>query len=1572
MLSRDELAAQTITERLKSARVGVISKGLDGISPSKVADLVYKALEKPIYVAIVGYTDTQVGPNITLSTDIEKAVDWRSTPELAGSILVFIQDEVPKLHSLGDLEHLNSRDLTQYLIKWAANSREISITQPQVRFWEALAKESATFPLNLVEDFISSIFSDRENLNAIPENLWRLGLLRDEALLNSNRDPLERLHRNRELLVEIGLLSEQSRKRLSGVASRASTTDRERLLSSFLNLKNFYRTGAKDLLRQLDLPTVEELIRASRPNNNNSSRRNNGTNNPPGNGEQTGSNSGGDQNSNTPARPLRGRQLVEAIAEQTVDGSEDSQQGLHELGEALRNRIRNSQQSTGNVTISSGFGDRTVQLEIPDNELLQFIGQTCSVDNWGGILTTNQNNIKGAIARYTPADFVPFNPADINQGISGQCLFTLLKYFDNHVLHNNSFDEALNDLVDARKILLDYIDLLLTQPFVLFGGYSDARNALNKYLEAYSRILRTFRHFEAEMHGHDSNALRFVATEMLRLEVVHIKTPTAWKAMLTPLHPFHLWRYREILSTIHAIDRPINEAEKNQLAQALPDLPHMIHFLVFSPDVSGGENIVLPLAGTYETLPTFENRTNRYLGSDGLDYLIELLHKYERDAPYSRSQLRIGLVDVPDITVVLRQIVEYLSTRNDSQIILEAYFTRGQNPTGEMARLDYDDNDHELGELLKSGRIRVQFNSLHSTEAVCEALKERPVHIAFMFDQSLYQINHAPRARQLLVSPLVISYQYDYSETFHRGTIAPSSEAEDGLFSDFHFLVERAANLPAGQQLRLQYESHDGLGPINSLLNSGATKWLAIADRALTGYAPEDAVLLSERHSGQREIAVWARTSARSVGQFIDLLRRFNLRPDTYTVADLLHRYGHIASGGVMTLLSSGGNAQYREAQQKGFLGTVMAAAWYSREYKGSLIASLDSKLARQWLRGRGDNDKRADLIGLRVDSDGSLIIEPIEVKTLAEGTEARVERNDQGQRVLEGQAIDQLRSMLEALTPIFGDHENDHQPLFTPARREVLRYQLHRECFREVHNPEWQSNWYQVLKNAFSLPEPRIAVKLSGVILHVKFEENSSLSIIVDENEPLTLVTLGTQAIQTLVEPNGLSENNNVIQASEVTSTSEQNSNNNEVFAEEDDSRNTIQNEQRENVVQMDFISSEGILSNENSVRNIAAEEPVSYTGNIANNFTDQSIEDDESEELSRLFRRACQSYRISLEECDPTKAVVGPTVWRFFIRLARGQRLDPLRNSLEDIGREMRKSGLLVSSIPDSDYIALDIPRRNRQTVALLEGLNQLPQITTPEQMPIIIGVTPENECLIRDLGKMPHLLVGGTTGSGKTVFLYGILTSLLRTHPTPASLRLMVSTSKPEDFMFFEGLPHLETGEIISDAGDAIRLLETNVRDTFEERLSILRESRCRDIVEYNSRNLENPLPPLVVIVDEFADLADQLSSDRSAREAFYTNVRRIAQLGRSRGIHLILCTQRPSRDLVPTNIRNLMNARVSLRVNDAIASRMILEESGGEQLQKYGDLLYKDEQGLIRAQGYFISTQELEEFLRPLMG
>jgi hypothetical protein len=1531
--NRNELAGAVIAEHLNNARIGVVVRGLTDINVERVATYAADKLNKSLHVAAVDYPLTAKSPKLTLASEIEKAVLWRSMPDLAGHIIVFVQGEKKRLHSLEDLDIVTARHLAHQLLINA--SKELSSNQPQAKFWEALRNEAATFPLSKIEDFVKAVYADKKDVDSISDNLWRIGLLKDRTILQVNRDPKERLRRNRELIVEMSQLSEQSRRQMSSVLAKAKESKQAGLTSAFKDLMEFFRRGGDSILQRLDVATVEQLLKSGRPL--------------PSSGISSAALEGKDdvdidENkkpgdiSPLPDRPLRGRSLMEAVAQLAVRKDQEAEQGLHELGESYRRTLEDPQHIEEAI-ITPGFGGQTLHPDPPSRELRFFTGYTCKADSWGGILNTEYHSIREAIRHVNPEnEFISYNPNDPSRGILGQCLFSLLRKFDDYLKPEKPFTDALSHLITARSILLRYLDLLLAYPLVLFGGYPEARQALNDYLSAYAKIIHALRQYDATLHSRDANALRYVIVEILRLEVVYIRTPGEWKAILTPLHPFHLWRFREILKAVHSDEHPLTEEAQKQLSKALPELPHLLHFVIFSPDITGEKRVELPQAGSYELLPTYENHTNRYLGNDGLSFLSNLLRRWLDYAPYSRPQIRLALVDVPDLRVALKSLSEFFDIVSDTRLMVDCHFTRGQNPAGELARFDYDDKDHELAKLLESGKLTVQLHNNKSLAEVARTLTAQPVHVAYLFDQSRYHLGYAPRAKQLLVSPLVITYEYEYSEIFKRGSIAPSSEADEGLFSDFHFLVHRAAHLPPGQQIRLQHEGEMDLESVNMLLQSDSVRWLVIADRVLTPYRLENAVPLSEQRIGQREVAIWTKSSARAVARFVDLLRQFNLQPESNVVADLLRRFSHIAAGGLFSVPLAGSSG--RESKEKGLLGTVLAAAWYMQQYPGALIASLDSSLAQQWLKSRPHGEERADLIGLRVNGN-ALVVEPIEVKTRAEGNESRVVRDPTtGRRHLEGRAVEQLRSMLGTLVSIFGGA--DDQPLFTPARREVLKYQLHRECFREVHDPDWQKEWYRTLQQAFTLPHPLINISLQGLVLHVHLEENSDVKIFEDATQPLALTEIGAKAIQGLV---GQKIEQRTVTPHTITA---------QQLDHQDSTRSlTIADDVEEDNSRLDAYTSDVTPASTKQERTI----------------TPSANKPSEAEELAHSFRRACQSYRIEIAECDAARAVVGPTVWRFYVRLKRGQRIDPLRNALEDIGREMRRSGLLLTAIPNSDEIAVDIPRTIRESVPLSRALMHLPEISAPEQMPIPIGVTPEGNDIINDLGLMPHLLVGGTTGSGKTVFLYGLLTALLKTHTDPATLRLLVSTSGPEDFSFFEGLPHIEEGRIIADAGEAIELLQTHVNQIFEERLVQLTNARCRDIRDYNNKHHSSPLPPFVVVIDEFTDLADQLAGNRSRREAFYTNIRRIAQLGRKRGVHLVLCTQRPSADLVPTSIRNLMNGRVALHVNDATASRMVLEETGAEQLQMRGDLLFKDETSLIRAQGYYVTSDELDELLRP---
>jgi S-DNA-T family DNA segregation ATPase FtsK/SpoIIIE len=171
------------------------------------------------------------------------------------------------------------------------------------------------------------------------------------------------------------------------------------------------------------------------------------------------------------------------------------------------------------------------------------------------------------------------------------------------------------------------------------------------------------------------------------------------------------------------------------------------------------------------------------------------------------------------------------------------------------------------------------------------------------------------------------------------------------------------------------------------------------------------------------------------------------------------------------------------------------------------------------------------------------------------------------------------------------------------------------------------------------------------------------------------------------------------------------------------------------------------------------------------------------------------------------------------------------------------------------------------------------------------------------------------------------------------------------------------------VYSDATETSETICDVVFKEFERRKGLLTKARVENIIRYNETHDEK-LAPMVVVVDEFADLTDQLSNKKE-REDFYKPIRQIAQIGRKRGIHLVLCTQRPSANLLPTDIKAQLGGRIALRVNEATSSRMILDEGGAQDLQKHGDMIYKNGSEIERAQGYLLSTREVDAIVAGII-
>jgi S-DNA-T family DNA segregation ATPase FtsK/SpoIIIE len=364
-------------------------------------------------------------------------------------------------------------------------------------------------------------------------------------------------------------------------------------------------------------------------------------------------------------------------------------------------------------------------------------------------------------------------------------------------------------------------------------------------------------------------------------------------------------------------------------------------------------------------------------------------------------------------------------------------------------------------------------------------------------------------------------------------------------------------------------------------------------------------------------------------------------------------------------------------------------------------------------------------------------------------------------------------------------------------------------------------------------------------------------------------------------------------------------------------------------------------------------------------------TINKDELEENKTKIVNTLNNYKIGIESI---KATIGPTVTLYEIVPEAGIRISKIKNLEDDIALSLSALGIrIIAPIPGKGTIGIEVPNKNSTIVSMHSVISSQKFQQSEMILPIALGKTISNETLVVDLAKMPHLLMAGATGQGKSVGLNAVLTSLLyKKHP--AEVKFVLVDPKKVELTLFNKIERHYLAKL-PDSEEAIITDNTKVINTLnslciemDNRYDLLKNAQCRNIVEYNkkfkSRRL-NPndghqfLPYIVLVVDEFADLI------MTAGKEVETPIARIAQLARAIGIHLIIATQRPSVNVITGVIKANFPARIAFRVTSKIDSRTILDSSGADQLIGRGDMLYTQGNELIRVQCAFVDTPEVEK-------
>ena len=376
----------------------------------------------------------------------------------------------------------------------------------------------------------------------------------------------------------------------------------------------------------------------------------------------------------------------------------------------------------------------------------------------------------------------------------------------------------------------------------------------------------------------------------------------------------------------------------------------------------------------------------------------------------------------------------------------------------------------------------------------------------------------------------------------------------------------------------------------------------------------------------------------------------------------------------------------------------------------------------------------------------------------------------------------------------------------------------------------------------------------------------------------------------------------------------------------------------------------------------------PMNLLASTQSKSSGGKISDDELAETAQILAQTLEDFGITVTVAG---WVAGPTVTLFKVSLPAGVRVSRITALNDDIALALAAPGVRIfAPIPGTNYVGIEIPNKQRQTVYLGDVLKN----ATGGPLEVAIGEDVEGNRIVSDLAKMPHLLIGGTTGSGKSVSINAMIMSILM-RATPSEVRFIMIDPKRVEFTPYNGIPHLYV-PVVTEAKEAASALSWGVAE-MERRLKVFSKVGVRNIGQYNAKvqsgelekeGEETPLelPYIVIIIDELADLMMNVGKEVEF------SISRIAQLARAAGIHLIVATQRPSANVVTGLIKANITNRISFNVASSIDSRVILDTPGAENLIGNGDLLLSKPEFAKpqRIQGCYVSEPEIHAVVQCL--
>lgn len=1456
--------------------------------------------------------------NVRYSFSVEEAEESRNTgDETISRVLIIKRAELEKISSLRWFPEISLEKV--YTQSCDFVKKELKNTNSVI---EALLQALRCKPVRTllsferVIDYLELLLESAVDTlpDTVCKNFYKLGLLADKNIVSRNPDKddfVARIKRNHAIVERISNLEQAERQSITNYYSRSSSNKAVPRL-----ILNYYKTKNVELLKQMDLEDVEGCLKAvkERP---------------------------------TPPRPQKNPVVKPTtLAAQLVfdETPEEIDDALSQIGQSLDERTNPNKSERVEIDING------TKLQVKAEPITEKVAEELTTDDdLGGVIRADVDSPDEAIKDYEKYEFDPFKKSYLDAVRADLQRISALVSDGEQISHYlDKFLAARDAIVPYRKRLQDTPMLQVLSKHVEF----------EEYIRAYERLLNAINEDFPKIWGVASSNAKAIINAVMSLDYVFVIGESKLHAMPTPLHPLYLWKYvelaKEILSSkgVSAIeDGCLSEDDKAFIIRKAEDIPDPLSVMLLPVTVTEQTAAFLPLAGRIGLLPVYSNVPQVNQSESGIDTLKQAIIRYICLYPHAGAMLKVNFVDPPSVEVIVSMLKALNSDREFNINGIEVTIYRTKEVPGSWIEIDDGSlNEGMLGKFKGKRSLNFKLCIINKRLSYSQILQQNgpEQHLMVVFDPNEVKIETAQNSRHIHIHPLCVPKIYKYNPIDEEVEIRPASEG--GIFTVYSSIIEKLNEHPSAfSHTSTFFRTPLKRATYDEMLK--AADWLVILDQSLKSWdislraASEK---LFYRENDYRSVGIYSANCNKFILGYDTLVKQLgNFIPQNAGIKEVIEAVRSINDDGLLSIVSHTSNRIFDERHGKGSLGTALAAIHYKREHPSSILVGLDTQLAQEWLSDR-EEGKLPDLVAINLFEDRTALVDIIEVKTYSDSPNSFQIKDNH----ITGHAVEQVTVLEKLMHEMFGATER----ITTVSRREILREQVF-ECLFHANIEAIRKLRLCDELNALFAGEFKVNVKKN--IAFVDFEHAESSQSEYDGLDEFVgikylLTTIGSAEIQSILA--------NIAFEAETSAS---------------DSRIDVEESDHGLTPSMDSSSSTSVKE-QNTTADTSTQATATQTHlkvrplSVSADEPTHLDEDEESRarvaekcaKLNRVFR----DYGIRAEPIDQAMVQEAARFTRFPVKLKSGETINSLNKYKNDIGIQLEASGeILVEHIKGTSYISVDVPFAGAgSSINLMRYLSLLDD--KEGRLNVIAGQKPDGDFEILDIADAPHMLIAGTTGSGKTIFLQSMLVSLLYQFG-PEEIELLIVDPKQTDFIFFDDLPHLYGGHVVIDAEEALEKLQRINEVDKEERTKALRACRSKDIDSYNQKNPNNRMKRIVVVIDEYSDLI-QAAEINGTRKEFESNLLMLLQRVRNLGIHLIIATQRPSAQIVTGKLKAVVPFRVSFRLPSHTDSQTILDMTGAENLLGKGDMLMKTEADTMRMQGLFVSEDELEDFLEKL--